>query len=98
MEHVVVEIKTDGPFRASETIPELRDCVEALYAPMRVVGLWEDASGMHLCPQEELGQPCPHRPEDAGSGCEAYVLTLQRRFQANLGVSFPHAGMTLYLA
>ena len=97
MERVVVELRTDGPFRASETIPELRACAEALYAPMRVVGLWDDATGMHLCPQQDLGQPCPHRVED-GDPRDAYALTLQRRLHANLSVSFPHAGLTLYMA
>ena len=97
MEHVVVELRTDGPFRASETIPELRACAEALYAPMRVVGLWEHATGMHLCPQQDLGHPCPHRTQE-GDPRDAYALTLQRLLQANLSVSFPHAGLTLYLA
>ena len=89
MAHVVVELRTDGPFRASETIPELRACAEALYAPMRVVGLWQDDTGMHLCPQQDLGLPCPHDTDD-GDPKDAYSLTLQRRRHANLSVSFPH--------
>ena len=88
MAHVVVELRTDGPFRASETIPELRACAEALYAPMRVVGLWQDDTGMHLCPQQDLGLPCPHDTDD-GDPKDAYSLTLQRRRHANLSVSFP---------
>ena len=98
MENIVVELKTEGPFRASGTIPELRIAAEALYAPMRVVGMWEYGTGMHLCPQEERLQPCPHLLDEEDSRYEAYTLTLQRQRHANLALSFPHAGMILYLA
>ena len=67
MEHIEVSIRTDGAFRATEVIADLRNVAETLFNPMRLVGFWDQqAGGMHLCPQEQLGRECPHNlpPDD----------------------------------
>ena len=97
MERVVVEIATDGDYRATETIADLRNAAETLYFPMRLVGFWDTRAGMHLCPQEERMQPCPHRlPEDDPAYVD-YAQQLQRYRGGSLAVFFPHAEVTVYL-
>ena len=97
MEHVVVEIATDGAYRASETIADLRNAAETLYFPMRLVGFWDRRADLHLCPQEERRQPCPHRlPEDDPAHVD-YALQLQRDRGGSLEVYFPHAEIAVYL-
>ena len=98
MDKVVIDIETQGGVRASETIPELRAAAEALYAPMRVVGFWDQRMDLHLCPQEERKQACPHRLPQADPEYVRYSYTLQRERNANLEVVFPHAKVAVYLA
>ncbi len=59
MERVVVEIRTEGDYRGTETVADLRNAAETLYFPIRLVGFWDRRVDMHLCPQEERQQPCP---------------------------------------
>ena len=97
MERVVVEITSDGDYRATETVADLRNAAETLYFPMRLVGFRDTRADMHLCPQEERMQPCPHRlPEDDPAYVD-YVLQLQRDRGGSLEVFFPHAGVAIYL-
>lgn len=97
MNRAVIRIETEGFARPTEIIADLRAVAEALYNPMRVVGLWDVATGSHLCPQEERREPCPHNlpPEDPGR--VEYAVTLQRERGADLEVHFPHAGIVFYL-
>ena len=97
MERVVIEIATDGGYRATETVADLRNAAETLYFPMRLVGFWDTRADMHLCPHEERMQPCPHRlPEDDPAYVD-YALQLQRGRGGSLEVFFPHAEVTVYL-
>ena len=97
MERVVVEIATDGDYRASETVADLRNAAETLYFPMRLVGFWDTRADMHLCPQEERKQPCPHRLPAADPAHVDYGLQLQRDRGGSLEVFFPHAQVAVYL-
>ena len=86
----------DVEFRPSEILADLRTAAETLYFPMRMCGYWDRAADIHLCPQEERRQPCPHMlPADDPDRVE-YSATLQRERQAVLEVSFPHANVSVY--
>ena len=97
MERIVIDITTDGDYRATETVADLRNAAETLYFPMRLVGFWDKRADMHLCPQEERRQPCPHGlPEDDPAHVD-YAQQLQRYRGGSLAVFFPHAEVTVYL-
>ena len=98
MDRVTVDIEAEGGTRASEIIADLRTAAETLYFPMKLVGFWDHRADMHLCPQEERRQECPHRLPDRDAGRLDYELTLQRERRANLEVTFPHAGIAIYLS
>ena len=98
MNKVVIRIDTDGGARASEILADLRTSAETLYFPMKLVGFWDRQADIHLCPQEERREVCPHRLPETDPGYVEYTYTLQREHQANLEVAFPHAQITLYLA
>lgn len=97
MNKVVVNIETVGDIRASETMADLRNVVENLYFPMRIAGFWDFQADVHLCPQEERRQECPHGIGDVAARKSAYIDTLQKERNANVEVYFPHAGMTFYM-
>ena len=98
MERVTVSIETVGSFRATEVISDLRNVAELLFNPLRLVGFWDQqAGGMHLCPQEQLGRECLHSlPPDDPRRVD-YSTTAANEMRAVLEVSFPHAGVYLYL-
>ena len=98
MEHIEVSIRTDGAFRATEVIADLRNVAETLFNPMRLVGFWDQqAGGMHLCPQEQLGRECLHNlPPDDPRRVD-YATTAGGEMRASLEIGFPHAGVFLYL-
>jgi hypothetical protein len=97
VERVVIEIKSEGDYRATETIADLRNAAETLYFPMRMVGFWDRLADAHLCPQEERQQSCPHRLPAADPEHVDYVLQLQRQRGGSLEVFFPHAEVAIYL-
>ncbi len=98
MDSVIVDIHTESRTRASEIIADLRTVAETLYFPMKMVGFWDDHADMHLCPEEERRQECPHKyPADDPRRVE-YPHTLQRQRQASLEVVFPHAEIKVYLS
>lgn len=98
MDRVTINIETDGGTRASETIADLRNAAETLYFPMTLVGFWDYQADMHLCPQEERRQACPHNlPENDPQRVE-YESTLQRERRASVAIMFPHARVTIYLS
>ena len=97
MNRVVVNIETGGNIRASETMADLRNVVENLYFPMRVAGFWDSQADVHLCPQEERRQECPHKLADIESSRSAYIETLQKERKASTEVYFPHADLTFYI-
>ena len=94
----MVDIQSDSGARATEIIADLRTAAETLYYPMKVVGFWDHRMDMHLCPQEERRQVCPHKLPETDPGRIEYTYTLQRERRANLEVFFPHAGIAVYLA
>lgn len=95
---VRINMETDSGVRATEIIADLRAVVETLYYPMQVVGFWDHGMDMHLCPQEERRQPCPHKLDKDDPSFEDYKYTLQRGRQASLEVVFPHAKVAMYLS
>ena len=98
MERIVVSIDTEGPFRATEAMADLRNVAETLFFPMRFVAFWDtQADGAHLCRQEELGRVCPHRLPLEDPQYEEYSATAERDMRATLEVSFQHAGVVIYL-
>ncbi len=98
VDKVVVNFETNGMTRASEIISDLRNATESIYFPMKLVGFWDHQADMHLCPQEERRQECPHKlPKSVPSHVD-YATALQRERRANLEVHYPHAGVTLYLS
>lgn len=98
MSKVTINIETAGSIRASETMADLRNVVENLYFPMRIAGFWDSQADVHLCPQEERHQECPHKKADAETNRSAYVETLQRDRKASVEVHFPHAEISFYLS
>ncbi len=98
MERITVSIDTDGPFRATEAMADLRNVAETLFFPMRFVAFWDaQAGGAHLCRQEQLGRECPHKLPSDDPGYEDYSTTAQRDMRATLEVSFQPAGVVIYL-
>ena len=98
IDRITVAIETDGDSRASEILADLRSVAETLYYPMKLVGFWDHHADMHLCPQEERREDCPHKlPDDHPSRID-YVSTLQRERRASIELDFPHAGITMYLS
>ena len=97
MNKVVVNIETQGDIRASETMADLRNVVENLYFPMRIAGFWDFQADVHLCPQEERRQDCPHSLGDTATRQSAYIETLQKERNANVEVYFPHARLSFYM-
>lgn len=98
IDKVTLTVETDGDARASEIIADLRSVAETLYYPMKLVGFWDHRADMHLCPQEERRENCPHNlPVDHPNRVE-YVSTLQRERRASIELNFPHAGITIFLS
>ncbi len=98
MDRVTVDIRAGGGARASEILADLRSVAETLYFPMRLVGFWDSRADIHLCPQEERREACPHRLARNAPGRVDYEATLSRERRASLQVAFPHAGITIYMA
>ena len=98
MDKVVVNIETEGMTRASEIISDLRNAAENIYYPMKIVGFWDHQADMHLCPQEERRQECPHKLPESDPNHVDYATALQRERSANLEVYYPHAKLALYLS
>ena len=84
-------------FRPTEIVADLRNVVEVLFFPMRMVGYWDDPSSDHLCPQDKLHQPCPHVLPLEDPRHVNYVTTVERDLSAALRVRFPHAEVDFYL-
>lgn len=97
MDTVTITVATESGMRASEIIADLRSVSETLYYPMTQVGFRDDRQDMHLCPQEERQQSCPHKLPDSDPDHVDYEATLQRERQANLRLDFSHAGISIYL-
>ena len=71
---ITVAIETDSDSRASEILADLRTVAETLYFPMKMVGFWDYAADLHLCPQEERRERCPHKlPTLKTSGYESIM-------------------------
>ena len=98
MDQVTITLETQSETRASEIPADLRNVAETLYYPMKLVGLWTTNPKMHICPQEERNQPCPHNLPVGSPEYISYSETLQRERQANLEVIFPHAETKIYLS
>lgn len=94
---VQVNIEEHRVFRPSEIIADLRTAAEALYFPLRMVGFWDSHADMHLCPQEQRREECPHRLDSGDAGHVEYDVTASRDMGATLRVEFPHARVRLYL-
>ncbi len=98
MERVSVSIESDGSFRATEVIADLRNVAELMFNPLRLVGFWDQqAGGAHLCPQETLGRECLHSLSPDDPRRVDYAVTAAGEMRAVLEVSFPHASVYLYL-
>ena len=98
MERVTVTIEAQGGTRASEIIADLRAAAETLYYPMTLVGFWDYRAKMHLCPQEERREACPHDLPEEDPDHVDYRMTMQRERQGHLEVFFPHAGIAVFLS
>lgn len=98
IDRVTVDIKADGEARASEIIADLRSVAETLFYPMKLVGFWDYQADMHLCPQEERREACPHKLPAEHADHVEYVNTLQRERRASIELNFPHAGIAIFLS
>ncbi|MCS5633878.1 MAG: hypothetical protein NZ763_05710 [Candidatus Marinimicrobia bacterium] len=98
MEEVTLDIKGQGVLRLTEIISDLRIVAETFYGPMKMVGFWDYQKDMHLCPQMERRQACPHSLQGNDQNFVSYISTLERERHCNFAVSFPHAEITLYLS
>jgi len=94
---VQVNIEEHEVFRPSEIIADLRAAAEALYYPFKVVGFWDSHADMHLCPQEQRREECPHRLSVGDARYVDYEEMVSRDMGATLRVEFPHARVSLYM-
>ena len=94
-----VRVSFDGGdgFRPSEIVADLRTVAETLYFPLRMCGFWDRTNDLHLCPQAERRQECPHLPAGDDRAAEPYPRTLERERRAVLEIEFPHAGISVFL-
>lgn len=98
MNRVQITIEAEGSFRATEVIADLRNVAETLFSPLKLVGFWDDqADGMHLCPQEQLGRECLHKLPSDDPRYVDYITTADKDMRAVLQVSFSHASLIIYL-
>ena len=94
---VQVNIEEHEVFRPSEIIADLRAAAEALFFPLKMVGFWDSHADMHLCPQEQRREGCPHRLDSEDDEYVDYEEMVSRQMGATLRVEFPHAKVRLYL-
>jgi hypothetical protein len=97
MWRVTVRVEENDVFKGSQILADLRTVAETLFYPLKQVGFWEEHSGLHLCPFEARRKPCPHKLPEEDSARVEYSATAQHDMNARLEVSFPHAGVLLYL-
>ena len=97
MEQVIVQVHTEGSFRASQIVADIRNAAMALYFPMRPVAYWDGSNQTHICPQERQGRPCPHVLPPGDPDHVDYKDTAERVLRAKLEVHFPHAHVWIYL-
>lgn len=98
IDKVTLAVEIEGDARASEILADLRTVAETLFFPMKLVGFWDFQADIHLCPQEERRETCPHKlPADHPERVD-YVSTLQRERRASIELNFPHAGITIFLS
>ena len=97
IDRITLAIETESASRASEILADLRTVAETLYFPMKMVGFWDYGADLHLCPQEERREPCPHKLPEEHPGRVEYVSTLQKERRASLELHFPHAGVKIYM-
>ncbi len=97
IDNITLAIETESDARASEILADLRTVAETLYFPMKMVGFWDYEADIHLCPQEERRQLCPHKLPANHPDHVEYVSTLQRERRASLELHFPHAGVKIYM-
>ena len=98
MHRIQINIETEGGFRATEVIADLRIVVETLFRPFKLVGFWDyQDNGMHVCPQEQLGRECLHKlPADDPRHVD-YITPAENDMRAVLEVSFSHASLLIYM-
>ena len=97
MEKVEIAINTNSGYRATEMVADLRNAVETLFFPMKVVGYWDIPASDHRCPQAQLDAPCPHVvPRDDPKFLD-YTVTVERDLDGTLDVYFPHAQVHVYI-
>ena len=97
IDNITLAIETESDTRASEILADLRTVAETLYFPMKMVGFWDYEADIHLCPQEERREICPHKLPANHPDHVEYVSTLQRERRASLELHFPHAGVKIYM-
>ena len=97
IDNITLAIETESDARASEILADLRTVAETLYFPMKMVGFWDYEADIHLCPQEERRELCPHKLPANHPDHMEYVSTLQRERRASLELHFPHAGVKIYM-
>jgi len=95
---VVLHIETDGDYRASEIVADLRNTAEILFFPLRVVGYWDGPTGDHLCPPASIRNECPHVLPEESSNYIPYLKMIEEDLDGVLHVEFPHAEVSVYLA
>ena len=83
MDKVTIDIKTEGGSRPSEIISDLRNATEALYYPMTLAGFWDYQADLHLCPQKDRREECPHKLPAADPRYVKYTQTMQRDRNVN---------------
>lgn len=98
MKEIIFDVSGDLGYRPTEIISDLRIVAETMFMPMKMVGFWDFEQDMHLCPQLERRQPCPHSSEISDPDHITYAQTLQKERQSVLSISFPHAKITLFMA
>ena len=97
MNTATINIVTESGMRASEIIADLRNASEILYYPMRLVGFRDYKLDLHLCPQEQRREECPHGLAESDPRYVDYEAFLERSMHAKIRLDFPHADISIYL-
>jgi hypothetical protein len=98
VERVSVHITTEGGFRATEIMADLRNVAKTLYHPLRPISFWDvTADNAHLCPYQNRGQECLHLLPRDDPRRVAYAATVEDQMDGIVEVYFPHAQVYIYL-
>ncbi|MDP6102279.1 MAG: hypothetical protein QF579_03095 [Dehalococcoidia bacterium] len=98
MHRVRINIEAENSLRATKVIADLCNVAEIVFNPLKLVEFWnQQADGVHLYPQVQLGRECLPKPPPSDPWHVGYVTTADRDMRAVLEVNSSRADSYLYL-